>query len=102
MREDRRGGLVLQVLDRVARIGQAAQRRRLLLDERAHERPVLVQRRAAASRMLLEGERDLRAALGRERREAERAQRLVQVRGANHVSCYAPGGSPPFWHPGHQ
>ena len=84
-REDRGGRLAPKVLDRVARVGQAAQRRRLLLDEAAHERPVLVERRPAARRVLLEGERHLRAALGRERAEAERAQGLVEMRGAQHA-----------------
>ena len=46
----------------------------------ADERPVLVERRPVAGRMLLEGERKLGAALGREGREAERAQGLVEVR----------------------
>ena len=67
-REDRRRGLPLQIVDRVARVRQPPQRRRLLLDEAAHERPVLVERRPFPGRMLLERERDLRAALGRERR----------------------------------
>ena len=68
VREDRRGRLAAQVVDRVPRVGQPAQRRRLFLDEAAHERPVLVERRPAARRVLLERERQLRPALDRERR----------------------------------
>ena len=45
-----------------------------LVDEPAHERPVLVQRRPVARRMLLERERQLRAALGGEGGEAEGPQ----------------------------
>src|SRR4051794_41576264 len=60
-REDRRGGLTLQIVDRIACVGQPPQRRRLLLDERAHERAVLVQRRPLARRVLLERERHLRS-----------------------------------------
>ena len=45
----------------------------------AHERPVLVERRPVARRVLLEGERHLRAALGGEGGETERAQGLVEV-----------------------
>ena len=116
VREDRRGRLAAEVVDRVARVGQAAQRRRLLLDEAADERPVLVERGPAAGRMLLEGERQLGAALGRECREAERAQGLIEVRCAErHRSDYAARGlSPtrserpgrragsPGWQAGHQ
>ena len=90
VREDRRRRLAAQVVDRVARVGEPAQRRRLLRDEGAHERPVLVERGPVAGRVLLEGERKLRAALGGERREAERAQGLVEVRCPDrHESFYA-------------
>ena len=71
VREDRGRRLAAQVVDRVARVGQPPQRRRLLLDEAAHERAVLVERRPVARRMLLERERQLRAALDGERGEAE-------------------------------
>ena len=72
--------------------GQPAQRRRLLLDEAAHERPVLVERRPAARRVLLERERQLGPALDRERREAEAAQRLVEVRcPERHALSWRPG-----------
>ena len=76
-REDGCRRLAAEILDRVARIGQPAQRRRLLLDEPLHERAVLVERRAVARRVLLERERHLRSALGGERGQAERAQGLV-------------------------
>ena len=79
-REDRGGRLALAVVDRVPGVGKAPQRRRLLLDEAADERPVLVERRAVTRRVLLERERNLSPALRRERGEAEAAQRLVQVR----------------------
>ena len=107
-REDRGRGLALQIVDRVARVGQPAQGRCLLLDEAADERAVLVERRACSRRVLLERERDLRAALGRERAEAEAAQRLVEMRCAKrramraHVRQYAPRGLSPTWHVGHQ
>ena len=71
-REDRRGRLALQIVDRVARIREAAKRRRLLVDEAADERPVLVERRTVARRVLLERERHLRAALGGERSRGRR------------------------------
>ena len=65
--EDRGSRLAPQVVDRVARVGQPPRGRRLLLDEAADERAVLVERRPSG-RVLLERERDLRAALGGERR----------------------------------
>ena len=80
MREDRRCRLPSQVVDCVAGVGQPTQRRRLLFDEAAHERAVFVERRALTRRVLLEGERQLGAALGRECRETERAQGLIEVR----------------------
>src|SRR4051794_14342495 len=101
-REDRRGGLTLQIVDRIACVGQPPQRRRLLLDERAHERAVLVQRRPLARRVLLERERHLRAALGREGAEAERTGRFVEVRRAQHAVNYERRGSSPAWQLGHQ
>ena len=76
--------------------GKATQRRRLLLDEAAHERAILVQGRPLGSRVLLERERDLRPTLRRERGKAERAQRLVEMRGTQHAVIYAPGGSLPL------
>ena len=47
-REDCGGRLAPQVVDRVTGVGQPPERRRLLLDEPAHERAVLVQRRPVA------------------------------------------------------
>ena len=78
--EDRGRGLAAKIFDRVAGVREPSQRRGLLLDEGADERPVLVERRSATRRMLLEGERQLRPPLGGERRETERAQGLVEVR----------------------
>ena len=46
-----------QVIDRVAGVGEAAQRRCLLVDEAPDERPVLVERRPFARRVFLERER---------------------------------------------
>ena len=94
MREDGRCRLAPQVLDRVPGVGQSAQRRGLLGDERPHERPVLVQRRPVAGRMLLECERQLRAPLGREGGEAERAQGLVEVRCPERHECFYEAGAP--------
>jgi len=72
------------------------------LDEAAHERAVLVQRRAAVRPVLLEGEREVGAVEGRERAEAETAKRVVEVRRTHGASLYALGSLPPFWQPGHQ
>src|SRR5262249_17838819 len=80
VREDRGGRLAPEILDRVARVGQPAQGRCLLRDERPDEGPVLVERGAVPGRVLLEREGQLGSALGRVRREAERTQGLVQVR----------------------
>jgi len=80
VREDRGGGLAPEIVDRVARVRETPKRRGLTVDEATNKRPVLVERRAVARRMLLERKRELRAALDRERSEAERSQRLVQVR----------------------
>ncbi len=115
-REDRGRRLPLEVVDRVPRIREPAKRRRLLLDERAHERPVLVERRPVRRRVLLEGERDLRAALGCEGSQAERAQGFVEVRSSQRharllragrpLSYPVPGTKVPGtghdWQPGHQ
>src|SRR5581483_8872164 len=78
--EDRGRRLTAKVVDRVARVRQAAKCRSLLVEEAPDEGPVLVERRAVARRVLLERERQLRTALDRERRETESAQRLVEVR----------------------
>ena len=102
--EDRGGRLALEVVDRIARIGQASQRRRLLFDETPHERPVLVERRPVTRHVLLERERHLCAPFGRERGEAKRAQRFVEVRSAeqSHGVQLRAGGLPPTWQPLHQ
>ena len=95
-REDRGGRLARQVVKSVARVRQSAQRRRMLLDEAAHERAVLVQGRSLPGRVLLERERQLRPAFGRERGKAERAQGLVEVQSSKrHAGDYAAGGSSP-------
>src|SRR5262249_38516762 len=106
--EDRRGRLALQLLDREARIVAPRKPVRPRLDERTHERPVLVQRRPVERRVLLERERQLRAVVevreqDSERAEAERAERAVEVRGADrHAFLYFAGGPSPLWQSGHQ
>ena len=93
-REDRRSRLALQLLDRDQRIGPAAQARRPLLDERAHERAVLVQRRAARVLVLDEGHRQLGPVIElaeqeREGAEREAAKGKLELRSANgHASGY--------------
>ena len=87
VREDRRGRLATEVVDGVASVREAAEGGRLLGHERAHERAILVERRPVPGRMLLEGERQLGAALGGERCEAERAQGLVEVRCPDRHGC---------------
>ena len=81
-REDRGGGLAQQLVERDPRVLARRQRARARLDERPHERPVLVERRPVALHVLLERERQLVAFLERaaeedERAEAEGAQREV-------------------------
>ena len=95
-REDRRGRLALQLLERDQRVVAAAQPRRALLDERAHERAVLVQRRPARVLVLDERDRQLGAVVQlaqqeRERAEHEAAEGELELRSANgHASGYAP------------
>ena len=103
-REDRRGRLALQIVDRVARIGQPAQRRRLLVDEAAHERPVLVERRSArASRAPRTRTGPARRARRRTPRGRRRAgTRRGAERAAPRGAVTRRGGSSPAWHPGHQ
>src|SRR5439155_4238326 len=94
-RKDRCCGLALQVLDRDARIVASRKLVRTHLDERTHERPVLVQRRTVERGVLLERERQIGAVVevgeeGAERAEAEAAKRAVEVRSAHgHGSVYA-------------
>ena len=83
-REDRRSGLPAQLLDREPRVVARAQKRLALLDERAHERPQLVQRRAPPLDVLLERERELGAVLELapehdERPEREPAEQRIQM-----------------------
>ena len=106
---DGRSGLAVELLDRDPGVGQRAEPFGPRVDVRAHERPVLVERRPPAlARMLLERKGNLVAGLdvGREQREAgqaEQAQGAVEVRGAHgHAFRYAIGGSSPLWQPGHQ
>jgi hypothetical protein len=87
-------------------VGQLHQLLRTLLDEAAHQRPILVQRGPARGGMLLEGEgnlgavRDIDLQLG-EGSEAKEAQRVIEVRSANcHVSSYAVGASTPAFRAG--
>ena len=76
------------------------------LDEGAHKRPVLVERRPVARAVLLEDELDFGALLDLaaeegERTEAEAAQGGMEVRCA-HAPGYVPPGPSPLWHSGHQ
>ena len=106
-REDRRSRLALQLLDRDQRIGSAAQARRPLLDERPHERAVLVQRRPARVLVLDERHRQLGPVVElteqeREGAEGEAAESKLELRSANgHASGYgAPCPNPVcrrFW-----
>jgi hypothetical protein len=96
-REDLRGRLTPQLGDREPRVLPSRQRRGPLLDEAAHQRPVLVQRGPTGRVVLLEGERQLRALVELavqllESPEAETPERMLEMRRANgHASAYAPG-----------
>ena len=87
--------LALELLERDQRIVSAAEPRRPLLDERAHERPVLVQRRAAGVLVLDERDGQLGAVVElaeevRERTEREAAEGCVEMRSAQgHAYVYA-------------
>lgn len=78
------------------------------LDERPHERSVLVEGGSGALRMFREREPELVALLEAaaevdERAEAKGPERQVKLRSTNsHAFGYAPGGPPPAWQPGHQ
>ena len=105
--KSRGGRLGAQVLHRELRVLTTLELPRASLDEVAHERPVLVQDRSAARRVLLERERQVDVLGGEdvERAEAEAAQRAVQVWGADGghgPSAYALGITFPAWHAGHQ
>ena len=96
---------------------RAAEPRRALLDERAHERPVLVERRAAGVLVLDERDRQLGAVVElaeevREGAEHEAAEGRVEMRSARshayglrapgRISCQARPAAGPRWQPGHQ
>ncbi len=79
----------------------AAQARRPLLDERPHERAVLVERRATRVLVLDEGHRQLGSVIELtqqecERAEREAAERKLELRSANgHASGYGAAGPNP-------
>jgi hypothetical protein len=88
-RVDRGGALAMELLERDRRVVAATEAARASLDEVAHERPVLVQRRAVASAVLLERERqrlarvvELAKEVGKGA-ERERAEGVVELRRAN-------------------
>ena len=93
-RKDPGSRLALQLLDRDQRIGAAAQPRRPLLDERTHERAVLVQRRATRVLVLDERDRQLGSVIQltqqeREGAEHEAAKGELELGSANgHASGY--------------
>src|SRR5262249_7153594 len=89
--EDRRGRLAGELLEGESRVGQLLEPVRPGLDERTDERPVLVERRPARRRVLLEGELESRASLLLERElgegaETEQAQGAIEVRRPQHAS----------------
>ncbi len=105
-REDPRRRLAPQLLERDHGVAEPEQPAAARLDERPHERPVLVERRPVARAVLLEHELDLGAVLDLapeegERAEAEAAQGGMEVRCA-HAPGYVPPGPSPFWQSGHQ
>ena len=73
-REDRGGRLAQQLVERDPGVVALRERVRARLDERAHERPVLVERRPVPLDVLLERERQVVALLERAAEEDERAQ----------------------------
>ena len=84
-RVDRGRRFAQELVEGDPRVLPLGQRARPRLDERAHERPVLVERRAATLDVLLERERQLVAFLERpseedERAETERAQGQMELR----------------------
>ena len=107
-REDRGRGLAAQLVDRELRVGPSSKHVRARLDERLDEWPILVERGPVVGVVLLEGERQVGAALQigeqrTERAEAESPEGVEELRSAHdHGSAYAVFGSSPFWHPGHQ
>ena len=99
--EDGCGRFALQLLERDQRIVASAKPRCALLDERPHERPVLVQRRPPAVLVLHEGDRQLGALVELaeqigERAEHEPAEGVLEMRSANgHGFGYAPAARIP-------
>ena len=86
--EDRRCGLPLELLESDQRVVPAAKSRGALLDERADERAVLVEGRAAGMFVLDERNGQLAAVVEltqeiREGTEGEPAERRIEVRSAN-------------------
>ncbi len=110
--EDRGHRFVPEILDRGLSVGVLHQALGALLDEAAHKRPILVQRRPAWSGVLLEGEGDVDATRGLtlelgERSEAEESEGVIEMRSADcHISPYAVGACSPAaqyrWQLGHQ
>ena len=75
--------------------------RRARLEEGAHERPVLVEGRAAERLVLLEREREILVDEQPEGGEREAAQRAVEVRSAQgHAIRYSAAGPSPLWQRG--
>ena len=104
--EDPRRRLAQQVGDRVLDVDPREEPLGPRLDEAAHERPVLVERRPAVRAVLLEREGEVDAVLEIPREdgegaEAEAAERVVEVRRA-HPSSPTTAEPPPTWQPGHQ
>ena len=85
-----RGRLAREVVERGPHVLTVAQPLGLALDERLHERAVLVERR----RVLLEREREVLPVEDGERTEAEPAHRVVQVRRAHGPAAYVIGMPP--------
>ena len=106
VREDARRRLAQQIGHGVLDVDPREEPLRACLDEPAHERPVLVERRPAVRAVLLEGEREIGAVLevageDGEGTEAEAAERVVEVRRAHpallrrrRVASYLTPGTP--------
>ena len=100
-REDPRRRLAAELLEREPRVFAPRERRRARLDERPHERAVLVQRRTPERLVLLERERHVLVDEQPERSEREPAQRAIEVRSAHgHAVRYSAVGPSPLWQPG--
>jgi hypothetical protein len=79
-REDLRGRLALQVGDGLAHIVALEEAVGMRFDEATYERAVLIERRPSVRPVFLEREREVGAVEGRERAEAETAERVVEMR----------------------